>query len=65
MDGVKCKSLLALNFKENEALKISPIGEITGLDGRVFNIDAKTLLESIAKIIFISHLTKTTILVEQ
>ncbi|EJP75865.1 phage protease [Campylobacter sp. FOBRC14] len=49
MDGVKCKSLLALNFKENEALKISPIGEITGLDGRVFNIDAKTLLESIAK----------------
>lgn len=47
MDGVRTKDLLALNFKDNEPIKVSPIGEIVGLDGRGFKIDAKALLHSI------------------
>nr|DAF92842.1 MAG TPA: hypothetical protein [Myoviridae sp. ctDvB7] len=48
VDGVRSKNLLSLNYKENEPVKVSPIGEITGLDGRVFMIDADGLLKKIA-----------------
>ena len=47
MHGVRTKDLLALNFKDNEPIKVSPVGEIVGLDGRGFKIDAEALLHSI------------------
>ncbi|MGG7074563.1 phage protease [Campylobacter sp. 9BO] len=49
MQGVRLKSVLNLNFKDDEKLKVSPIGEVVGLDGRGFEIDGEVLLKSIAK----------------
>lgn len=48
VDGVRSKNLLSLNYKENEPVKVSPVGEITGLDGRVFMIDGAALLKRIS-----------------
>lgn len=48
VDGVRGKNLLSLNYKENEPVKVSPVGEITGLDGRVFMIDGDALLKRIS-----------------
>ncbi|WP_170000340.1 phage protease [Campylobacter sp. RM9328] len=49
MNGVKSKELLELNFKDNEFVKVSPIGTVIGIDGRGFKIDGNSLLASIAK----------------
>ncbi len=38
------KRLLELNFKTNEKVLISPVGQVTGLDGRVFNIDGAAVV---------------------
>jgi phage I-like protein len=35
-----------LNFKQGEKILISPIGTVTGLDGRVFNIDGETVIRN-------------------
>ncbi|QKF64567.1 phage protease [Campylobacter corcagiensis] len=40
---------LSLNFKENELIKVSPIGEVVGLDGRKFKISGESLVENIQK----------------
>lgn len=42
--GVKSTLLLELNFKENEKVKVSPIGGVAGLDGRGYFID-KAIVE--------------------
>lgn len=47
--GVKLKKQLELNFTEGEKVKVSPIGEVVGLDGRVFKIDGKLLVDEIIK----------------
>lgn len=49
MDGLKIKEILSLNYKEGEKVKISPVGEVVGADRRAFKIDAKTILDSLAK----------------
>lgn len=42
-------SVLELNFKQNEKVKVSPVGEVIGLDGRAFRIDGAALIASIEK----------------
>lgn len=43
------EKLLSLNYKDGELIKVSPVGEVKGLDGRVFKIDAASLIETIQK----------------
>lgn len=40
------RKLLELNFKQGEKVKISPIGEVTGLDGRTFRIDGEAVISA-------------------
>lgn len=35
-----------LNFKQGEKILVSPVGTVTGLDGRVFNIDGETVIRN-------------------
>ena len=42
-------NILSLNYKNGELIKVSPIGEIEGVDGRTFKIDAKKIIENIKK----------------
>lgn len=49
MNGVKLRKVLSLNFKEGEKVKVSPLGDVVGLDGRSFRIDASTLTNALAK----------------
>jgi len=44
MKNERLKSLLELNYKENEKVLISPIGQAIGIDGRVFNIPADKVI---------------------
>lgn len=43
------EKLLSLNYKDVELIKVSPVGEVKGLDGRVFKINAASLIETIQK----------------
>lgn len=45
--GIRLKKQLELNLKEGEKVKVTPIGEVVGLDGRTFKIDGEFLLKSI------------------
>lgn len=49
MNGVRVKEILSLNYKEGEKVKISPVGEITGYDGRTFTINSKEIIENLTK----------------
>lgn len=47
--GAKLKALLELNFKEGEKVKVSPVGDVIGYDGRSFRIDGEMVLASIER----------------
>ena len=47
--GIRDLSSLKMNFKEGEKIKISPVGEVMGLDGREFLIQAQELLGALEK----------------
>ena len=47
--GIRDLSSLKMNFKEGEKIKISPVGEVVGLDGRDFLIQAQELLSALEK----------------
>jgi phage I-like protein len=49
LNGVKLKKVLSLNYKEGEKVKVSPHGDVVGLDGRMFKIDAQMLVDNILK----------------
>lgn len=60
MDSIKSKELLELNFSIDEngvnsqnphsrQIKISPIGDAVGLDGRAYKIDGEILINNITK----------------
>lgn len=48
MDGLKLQKKIELNFKEGEKVKVSPLGNVIGYDGRGFVIDGEQLLGDIA-----------------
>ena len=41
--------MLELNFKQGDKVKVSPIGDIVGVDGRTYTIDGKKLITSIVE----------------
>ncbi len=43
------QKVLELNYKKDEKVKISPIGDVVGFDKRGFKIDPNIILQSIAK----------------
>ncbi len=45
--GARLKKQLELNIKDGEKVKVTPVGEVVGLDGREFKIDSELLLKSI------------------
>lgn len=47
--GTRLSALLELNFKEGEKVKVSPVGDVIGYDGRSFRIDGEMILASIEK----------------
>jgi phage I-like protein len=47
--GARLKALLELNFKEGEKVKVSPVGDVIGYDGRSFRIDGEMVLSSIER----------------
>lgn len=47
--GIRDLSSLKMNFKEGEKIKISPVGEVIGIDGREFLIQAQELLSALEK----------------
>jgi len=47
--GAKLKALLELNFKDGEKVKVSPVGDVIGYDGRSFRIDGEMVLTSIER----------------
>ena len=47
--GTRLKALLELNFKEGEKVKVSPVGDVIGYDGRSFRIDGEMVLASIER----------------
>ena len=47
MEGLKLRKKLELNFKEGEKLKVSPIGNVIGFDGRGFIIEPEQILREI------------------
>ncbi len=47
--GARLKALLELNFKEGEKVKVSPVGDVIGYDGRSFRIDGEMVLASIER----------------
>lgn len=44
---MKLKNGLKLNFKQGEKVKVSPVGEVIGLDGRGFIIDGEKLVADV------------------
>ncbi|MEY4504491.1 MAG: hypothetical protein RL154_785 [Pseudomonadota bacterium] len=49
MYGVRSSVGIELNYKAGEKVKVSPIGEFTGFDGRTFIADGNLVLADIAK----------------
>lgn len=49
MNGTRLKNILNLNFKNGEKVKVSPLGDVVGLDGRTFKIDGQSLIDNILK----------------
>lgn len=49
MNGGRLKKVLSLNYKDGEKVKVSPVGDVVGLDGRTFKIDGQALAETIVK----------------
>ena len=49
-ERLKLNSFIELNFQLDKKVKISPIGEVVGVDGRVFIIDGNKVLEATKKI---------------
>lgn len=49
MDGVKLRKVLSLNFKDGQKVKVTPLGDVFGLDGRSFRIDGEMLMAALAK----------------
>ena len=47
--GTRLKALLELNFKEGEKVKVSPVGDVIGYDGRSFRIDGEIVLSAISR----------------
>lgn len=47
MDGLRLKEKIELNYKEGEKVKVTPIGEVVGLDGRGFKIDPEMIIADI------------------
>jgi phage I-like protein len=47
--GERLSKPLSFNYQEGEKVKISPVGDVIGLDGRGYRIDANALLASIQK----------------
>lgn len=45
--GIRLKKQLELNIKDGEKTKVTPLGDVVGLDGRTFKIDGELLLNSI------------------
>ena len=45
--GLRLKKQIELNLKEGEKIKVSPVGDVIGLDGRAFKIDGESLLKNI------------------
>jgi phage I-like protein len=45
--GLRLRKQIELNLKEGEKIKVSPVGEVIGLDGRAFKIDGESLLKNI------------------
>lgn len=46
--GLRLKKQIELNLKAGEKIKVSPVGEVIGLDGRAFKIDGEFLLKNIS-----------------
>jgi len=46
--GLRLKKQIELNLKAGEKIKVSPVGEVIGLDGRAFKIDGESLLKNIS-----------------
>jgi phage I-like protein len=47
LNGIRLKEMVEINFVSNEKVKVSPIGQTVGLDGRGYRIDAKALIASV------------------
>ncbi len=47
--GVRLRALLELNFKDGEKVKVSPVGDVIGYDGRSFRIDGEMVLASVER----------------
>jgi phage I-like protein len=47
LDGLRLKKQLEVNFKDGEKVKISPVGDVVGFDGRGFKIDGDLLISEI------------------
>jgi phage I-like protein len=47
--GLRLQTPLSLNYKEGEKIKISPIGDVIGVDGRAYKIDGAAVTASINK----------------
>lgn len=45
--ATRLKKQLELNLKDGEKVKVSPLGEVVGFDGRKFKIDGEQLLKTI------------------
>lgn len=45
--GARLKKQLEINVKDGEKTKVTPLGDVVGLDGRTFKIDGELLLNSI------------------
>lgn len=48
-NGAKLRNLLELNYSQDGKLRISPVGEVVGLDGRTFSIDGNRLVAAIQR----------------
>ncbi len=46
---MKLKKVLELNYKAGDKIKVSPVGQVVGLDGRSYVIDGEELIASIAE----------------
>ncbi len=48
MYGVRAKEVLAFNYKDGEKVKVSPLGEVIGYDGRKFSINTTQILKNLS-----------------
>lgn len=46
---MRIKQTLELNFKQGEKIKVSPVGDVIGIDGRAYKIDSNVILADISK----------------